>query len=228
MKRFCTPCAKARSSENRKAWLATPAGKAKAKATRQAWDAANKEDRKAKHDAWRKSPRGRELVKAQYHRFHAAHPEKHREYSARNYAKNGAKQLAKRRQQIKDNPEFWRAYFKARYQREKLRKRGTQMPEPGEAFNARLYENELFAKVIAAIPRGLDDDMRKDVASATILAIIECGSADHIPAKVKVAMRDHRRMFDRYKTVSIDAPIYAGSNRTIGDNLTYPEARPAT
>lgn len=83
----------------------------------------------------------------------------------------------------------------------------------------------MCAAVLAAIPRGLDDATKGDIFSDVVEAILRgLATFETIPAQVTIALRNHRRIFDSFKTVSLDAPIFAGSNITIGDNLTYPTA----
>lgn len=223
----CEPCAKVRAAATQKAWRESPEGSVIAKAYRKRWYRENRASQKARHAEWLKTPRGRELVIAQRKRFYTAHPEKMAEYAARKYAKHRERYLAERRALYAANPERFKEY--ARTARAKIKaKSAARMPAPGEAFNARLYENQLYAAVMDAIPRGFEEFKRKDIASDVfVMIIVGQATLETIPAAVKKATRDYNRMFDRYKTVSLDAPIYAGSNRTIGDNLTYFEGTSA-
>jgi hypothetical protein len=216
----CETCAKTRQKAREREWQSSP----EARAYRKRYYHAHRVEQKARHAAWLKTPRGRECVIAQRKRFYTAHPEKMAEYAARKWAKHGERYCAERREEYRRNPAKFKAYQMAA--RERFRAiNGAPMPPLGEAFNARLYENALYAAAIAAVPRGYEDFKREDIASDVVFMIIAgLTTLDKVPDAVKRATREYNRMYDRYKTVSIDAPIYAGSTRTIGDNLSYPTA----
>lgn len=95
-------------------------------------------------------------------------------------------------------------------------------PEPGEIFKEQLNRNELYAFVASAIPREMSPIARDDIMADMMLAILEGRiERENIKAHVGEFTKQHWKLFGTFKNVSLDAPIYQGSNITIGDSLTY-------
>ncbi|HQS15054.1 hypothetical protein [Reyranella sp.] len=91
----------------------------------------------------------------------------------------------------------------------------------------RLHGNELYAAVAAAVPRRLLAYDRDDVIADVVAGVLD-GSfrLDDLAAAVKQSIKQHNRLFGGYGTVSIDRPLFPGSDLTIGDRLVSPEVHP--
>ncbi len=87
--------------------------------------------------------------------------------------------------------------------------------------------NELYRAVAAAVPRYLSVVDRDDVIADVVMGVLD-GShqLDGLAAAVKQSSTQHHRLFGGFNTVSIDRPLFAGSDLTIGDRLVAPDAHP--
>lgn len=77
-------------------------------------------------------------------------------------------------------------------------------------FHKGNIDNNLLWLVHNAVPKHLDEDIRADVCQDVIVSIIS-GDYHHyqMSQAVRVCLKRHRAMYcDRWKTVSLDAPIY--------------------
>lgn len=88
-----------------------------------------------------------------------------------------------------------------------------------------LRQNAIWAAANAAVPRSLPPDVRDDVLSMVCLAVIE-GEIDiaDVPRVCGTYVSQHYRQFSKFDTVSLDAPIWHDSGKSLLDMLTTENA----
>jgi hypothetical protein len=85
-----------------------------------------------------------------------------------------------------------------------------------------LLSNDLYQRVNATIPKGLEPETREDVISDVILAVLSGEIGDHeIATRCAEFVKRHNRNFSPYETTSLDAPIFDGpKSSNMLDHLT--------
>lgn len=110
------------------------------------------------------------------------------------------------------------------YNREYARRRAAAgrmtLKAVGEALESALGKNTLYAAAVAAVPRSLPRDVRMDVVSAIVLAVLEGEISEaQIPANAQRFVTAHYRMFDQHKTRSLDEPMAGSEKLRLGDTI---------
>lgn len=127
----------------------------------------------------------------------AEYRERDREYGARYRARTRETRNARHAEWKRRNAEHCRDYdrqYRARLNAER---------------EARTDSDAVYRRALAALPPGLPRHVRDDVIATLMLAVLERKvRLDRIADAVKDALRAHNRMFDHFKTVSLDAPIF--------------------
>jgi len=125
------------------------------------------------------------------------------------YERNKKRWAEKERRKRARNAEQLRAYWRARRQ---LRK------EKQTKIDSR---HKLYLLVLKQVPTSLPADVRDDVVSAILLAVLEGDITQRqISSSVKTYITKHYRMFNPYKNVSLDAPVPGASNLCYVDLLS--------
>lgn len=195
--------ARSKQSERCKAWRS--ANPEKSRATWEAWSEANIERRRAIRARaaakWRaKNP---EKVKASRKAYRDLNREKiaeqDRDYRERNKAKIAQREALKRRQ--------------------KAEAAAIDLT-PREQFRQSLASNEVWLVANKSVPATLPSDVRDDVISSLCLAVFEGEiSVGDIASRARTFVSAHYRSRDWWQTVSIDAPIFRGSDTSLLDVL---------
>lgn len=215
---------------------------------RRAWRKANrdkvKEQRKRARERRDAEKRRQERLakKREYQRaYRAAHPDRVRESerkwkaanpdkvaaAQRKYAENRVlspeareRKNASHRAWKKRNAERVRAYNREYARRRAAAKGRMTLKGVGEALETALGKNTLYAAAVAAVPRTLPRDVRMDVVSAIVLAVLEGEFAEaDIASEAKRFVTAHYRMFDQFKHRSLDAVIPGTENLRLGDTI---------
>ncbi len=126
------------------------------------------------------------------------------EYRAENREVRNAKHADYKRR----NAEAMKVYDREYQRRRTARKQMQRSPE-------RIYRD-----IIALLPRGLPTHMRDDVVGSVCLQVLE-GRVRHdrMADAVRDALKQHNRMFDHFKTISLDAPVAGSDDMTLLDKL---------
>ncbi|GLS20144.1 hypothetical protein GCM10007874_31610 [Labrys miyagiensis] len=188
-----------------------------------AWRARNPERMKEYQRRWGQLNIERENVRRKL--WKDANPDKVREAKTRWNRANKASHKA-----------WWDAHKEAiNVERRKLYWVIKNRAAANKAFGegpAKLNQNAVYARVNAAVSRGLPDFVRDDVIAEILLAVLEGTlSVDRIKVEAKAFLRAHNLMFDQFGSVSLDAPVPGTDGLTYGDRLTYEEEtglRPAS
>ena len=164
----------------------------------------NNEEYRAKERerARRKRAESPEINARAHARWKAAHPEQAKIIQARYRLNGGTEYLRKWRQQ---NRERYNAYMRAWRTATTQRRSGIL---------------ELWPVLDAMIPRGLYQDVRDDVRQEVALHCLLRGRPDNLSQLVKstVSMCLKNRG-NRWRSVSLDAPIFADGSRTLADAI---------
>jgi hypothetical protein len=92
---------------------------------------------------------------------------------------------------------------------------------PGERFAVSLSGNELWRLAIAAIPKGLDVDVRNDVAADIVAAVLSGDlSPNQIALEAKRFLRAHNRKFSQFEFASLDKSVAFDSTLSFVDTLS--------
>jgi hypothetical protein len=120
---------------------------------------------------------------------------KRQRYKQRNPQKVRELKRAQARRQRERDGETLRTYERKTQRRCRARKK-------------RAKGNAIFQAANAAVPRTLPEHIRADVIAALALGVLERRfTINDLPAEAKREIAAHNRMFDRFKTVSLDAPM---------------------
>lgn len=94
-------------------------------------------------------------------------------------------------------------------------------PDPSARLASSLSENDIWRLAVAALPKSLDRDMRDDVASAIVLAVLEGNlSPELIASEAKRFVRNHNNEFSPYRFASLDKQVSFDSTLSFVDTLT--------
>lgn len=127
-----------------------------------------------------------------------ADPEKQREKAREGYQRHHEKRLA---------------YYHARRAKQE------------SIANLRHDPDEMYRRVLAAVPAGLPRFARDDIAGMICLAVLEGKLlVANIEKEVGSFMRSYNREYDTFKTVSLDASVPGMEDTTYLDMLTSEEA----
>lgn len=180
------------------------------------------EERKARHveymRRYRENP-DRKARHAEYMRqYRKENPERYRAYRKKWRENNPEKVRAYARYWIKMNPDKVRAY-KQRY-KEKRQTISAHYPAFGELRLRELLKIEIYAAARKALPDGLPAFVRDEIIADIILAHLEgrLPVAD-VAAKAKQFVTAYYRMFDQWKTISLDAPVPGTDGLRLGDTI---------
>jgi hypothetical protein len=100
------------------------------------------------------------------------------------------------------------------------RKQELRAKKHAQHLKTALLSNELYQRVNASIPKGLEPETREYVISDVILAVLSGAIGEHeIATRCAEFVKRHNRNFSRY-TTSLDAPIFDGSKSNMLDHLT--------
>ncbi|MBX3543609.1 hypothetical protein [Chelatococcus sp.] len=125
----------------------------------------------------------------------------------------------------RNNRETYNAYKRELYARMKASKARNKLIPIGEALNAALGQNTLYAVALAAVPRTLPHHVREDVISDLVLAVLEGEIAEADLARVaKSFISKHYRDSGFHTTRSLDAPIPGMDGRTYLDTISTEHA----
>lgn len=130
------------------------------------------------------------------------------------------------------NPERVRAYREAWIAknpdwRDKLKAASKKsMASIGEALELQLGKNTLYAAAAAAVTRRLPRDVRQDIVSAIVLAVLE-GEIEEseIPRQAPRFINLHYRAFSKFGFVSLDMPVPGTDNMRWHEILPSPETQ---
>lgn len=87
----------------------------------------------------------------------------------------------------------------------------------------RVNPDRVYQQIVALLPRGLPPHIRDDVAGTVCLQVLERQVPhDKMADAVRNALRAHNRMFDHFKTVSLDAPVPGTDGMTMRDRIVAP------
>lgn len=91
----------------------------------------------------------------------------------------------------------------------------------GERHAAALSRNDLWRRVVTALPKALDRDARDDVAGAIVLAILE-GDIDisMVASEASRLIASHHRERFQNNVISIDTPLQFDSTFSLADVLS--------
>jgi hypothetical protein len=158
----------------------------------------NRDERRAE---WRNIRKRKiERKREQERALYWADPEKHRRKARDSYRRHHEKRLAS---------------FRAYYAKKK------------SISNVRHNPDEVYRRVVAAIPKTLPRFARDDIASELCLAVLEGKLlVDNIEKEVAGFMRSYNREYDTFKTVSLDAPVPGRDGETYMDRLPADGAEP--
>lgn len=164
------------------------------------------EKQSIRHRNWRRKNRAR--VRESYRQWAEANPDKLKESRAAYREANRERLNAIHREYKRRNAERM-----AEYQREYRARNAT-------ARRLMCNPEEVFAAILKLLPPALPRHIKDDVAGEVCLMVLE----REVPAAkmadaVKEALRRQNRMFDYFKTISIDTPIAGFDGLTIGDTL---------
>ena len=167
------------------------------------------------------------------HQLLMATPEGREKYRAGNAAI-----YAKRKLRIESDPAYRAkraAQNKAAYERHYWRFHEKQVAKHRRRWAATksrrqitLSPDAVFRMIDKAVSRSLPRHVRDDVISAMCLAVLEGQLfVEHIEKEAQQFLRAHNRMFDHFKTVSLDAPVRGSEDMTLLDTLAAPEMEAA-
>ena len=95
----------------------------------------------------------------------------------------------------------------------------------GKSAQQALAENAIYAAAKAVVPVGIPKDVRDDIISMICLAVLEGEiKIDDVPRLSREFTNRHYRQFSKFNTVSLDAPIWSDSGKTLHDTLTTENA----
>lgn len=169
--------------------------------TKKRWAIANRERTRAANKLWQERNRAHNI-------------EYCRQYREKNRDKRNALQAAWRRRNMKHVLEYQRTYRAA------LRGGATPRAAMGEALNAALGQNTLYAAALAAVPTSLPRHVRDDVISSIVLAVLEgeFTQAD-IAKNAKRFVSAHYRDSEFHSLQSLDAIIPGTEKTRLGDTI---------
>lgn len=125
-----------------------------------------------------------------------------RAWKRRNRARVNAAHAEYRRR----NRDKFRAYWQAYQARQKAAAPAVAPAATDGGLVAALHGNKLYSAASAAVPRRFPRDVRDDVISSLVLAVLERQiTVAEIPAKAASFITAHYRDRDFHKAVSIDA-----------------------
>lgn len=102
---------------------------------------------------------------------------------------------------------------------------GPKRPEIGILLAKQLSSNDIYAAAWSAVPRTIPADVRDDVISMIILAVLEGEiRIEDVPRLSREFTNRHYRQFSKFDTSSLDAPLYHDSSKTLLDTLTTENA----
>lgn len=156
-----------------------------------------------------------------------ANPEKNREAVARWRKRNPewqARDDEKRKARLATPEGRERARAAHRRWKAKNKIGGQTTAVIGEALQAALGKNTLYASAKAAVPSSYPPYIRDDIISAIVLAVLEGEISEQaIKANAKRFEAAYWRERDLIGTLSLDAPIPGYDSMTYLDRLTAPE-----
>lgn len=202
---------------------ATEDTKAKARAANRAWKAKNPDKVRAATARWRE--KNREKHRASQRAWRAKNPNAQKAWREKNPGaqkawreKNRDKVAAYQKRWVAEHIEHLRAY-----QRDYWFKRTGSRPSSAVApiHAEALAADPIWSAANAVVPRSLPHDVRADVVSMICLAVLEgeIALAD-VPRLGRSFISRHYRQFSKFDTVSLDAPIWSDSGKTLLDTLT--------
>ncbi len=139
---------------------------------------------------WKEKPESREFINAGKRR----HYERYRE-----------RELERKRLSRIKHREYYRKYM----QRYRARYRAAMLNGASNGAEIRrriLLRDEYFAAALAMVPRGLPPDVRDDMTMEIVLSLLE-GTHTLDTAKKSIWSFTPPHYRDRFKTMSLDAPI---------------------
>lgn len=88
------------------------------------------------------------------------------------------------------------------------------------SFAARLKRNELYRAADQVVPKHLSPEARADIIADVLVALIEgTASLDEIAAAASTATRQYWKLFGKFQTVSLDAPLKGTEGLRLIDTL---------
>ncbi|MBN9068646.1 MAG: hypothetical protein J0H60_19955 [Rhizobiales bacterium] len=127
--------------------------------------------------------------------------------------------LMKERKRYNENKEYFRESSRNSYwrHREKKLERYRRTQAAARAKRMITLSPELVYRMIdKAIPKAIPHFVRDDVISSMCLAVLEGQLfVENIEKEATNFLKDHNRMFDTFKTLSLDAPIAGTDLRRI-------------
>lgn len=197
-----------------------------------AWREANREKCRAYHKRYRDANRDEINAKLREHQKRPEVKARMRETQNAWEKANRSWANAKARKRYHADVEASRAYCrkkraaKAAVRRmQTAHKSSAKVTKPlGAPSSTVLYQNAIYAAAHAAVPRGLPSDIRDDVISEIVVAVL-CGDIleSEIAASAKRFVTAFYRQFDRFKTISLDAPIPGTDGLRLIDTLEAAE-----
>lgn len=89
-----------------------------------------------------------------------------------------------------------------------------------DTLGMHLSQNAIYAAASAAVHRGMPPDVRDDILSMIVLAVLEGEfPVEEIAAQAKKFISAHYRQFSKFSTVSIDAVVPGTDNLRLIDTL---------
>lgn len=234
---------RAKNREKNRQWRA--ANQQKVKAQRQKWIEKNPEKEREMRRRWRennpdkvKAARAREKAKPDYReRKHAAQekwrkaPENrerylgyYREYHGRPEIVSRERARSKARWQKTKNDPVLLAQNRQRWKKYYANKNPERSYHTGEALQAALNKNDLYATARASVPSYYPRHTRDDIISSIVLAVLEGDfTLAEIPNYAKKFISAYYKEADYYRTRSIDATIPGTDGLRLIDVLAAPE-----
>lgn len=179
------------------------------------WRAANKDKVNASCRRYRQSRKGKPRTDEQKAKALA--------YQRKWKAANAEHVLESKRRWIAANLEHVRAY--SRRKSAEARANKPRHAPMGERLHKSLSQNTVWLAANAVVPCGLPRDVREDVLSMIVLAVLEGEiKLEQVPDLAREFTNRHYRQFSKFDTVSLDEPIFYGDRKTLLDTLTTDNA----
>lgn len=129
--------------------------------------------------------------------------------------------MAVERKRQQKAAEIRRDARQAERQRQREAERAERAIPIGERFRTALTQNDIYAAINRAVPLRLPAHVRDDVLGEMVLAVLEGElDLDAVPAKAREYLRRYDRASERWKLVSLDAPIAGTDDLRLNDTLS--------
>lgn len=128
------------------------------------------------------------------------------------------------RKRLRKAAEIRRDARQTERQRQREAERTERAIPLGERFRTALTQNEIYAAINRAVPLRLPAHVRDDVLGEMVLAVLEGAlDLDAVQAKAREYLRRYDRASERWKLISLDAPIAGTDDLRLIDTLSTEE-----